>query len=68
MARLGIPLATIEKVLNHTSGSFGGIVSVYQRHTYADEMRDALEKWADFIQRLISSSTANNVVQLATAR
>ena len=29
MARLGIPLAVIEKVVNHTSGSFAGIVGVY---------------------------------------
>ncbi len=32
MARLGVGLPTIEKVLNHTAGSFGGIVGVYQRH------------------------------------
>ena len=39
MARLGIPLAVIEKVVNHTSGSFAGIVGVYQRHSFADEKR-----------------------------
>jgi integrase len=32
MARLGINLPVIEKVLNHTSGSFAGIVGGYQRH------------------------------------
>ena len=32
MARLGINLPVIEKVLNHTSGSFAGIVGVYQKH------------------------------------
>jgi integrase len=37
MARLGINLPVIEKVLNHTSGSFAGIVGVYQRHSFADE-------------------------------
>jgi integrase len=64
MARLGIPLPTIEKVLNHTSGSFGGIVSVYQRHTYADEMRDALEKWAAFVGALVAGPAGENVVRL----
>ena len=34
MARLGINLPVIEKVLNHTSGSFAGIVGVYQRHNF----------------------------------
>ena len=54
MARIGVALPTVEKILNHTSGSFGGVVSVYQRHTYADEMREALEKWADFVNGLVS--------------
>ena len=44
MARLGVSLAVIEKVLNHVSGSFAGIVGVYQRHEFAEEKRQALEK------------------------
>lgn len=67
MARIGIPLATIEKVLNHTSGSFGGIVSVYQRHTYASEMREALEKWASFVQDLVSGNATDNALHFAPA-
>lgn len=46
MARLGVNLPVIEKVLNHTSGSFGGVVGVYQRHHFAEEKRAALEAWA----------------------
>jgi integrase len=53
MARLGISLAIIEKVLNHVSGSFAGIVGVYQRHEFAEEKRAALEKWADHVERLV---------------
>jgi hypothetical protein len=40
MARLGINLPVIERVLNHVSGSFAGIVGVYQRHDFADEKRE----------------------------
>jgi integrase len=53
MARLGISLSVIEKVLNHVSGSFAGIVGVYQRHEFADEKRAALERWADHVERLV---------------
>jgi integrase len=53
MARLGISLAVIEKVLNHASGSFAGIVGVYQRHEFAEEKRAALEKWAEHVERLV---------------
>jgi integrase len=36
---LGVSLPTIEKLLNHVSGTFGGIVAVYQRRQLAP--RDA---------------------------
>jgi hypothetical protein len=41
MARLGIQLPVIEKILNHKSGTFRGIVGVYQRHSFAEEKRAA---------------------------
>ena len=53
MARLGINLPVIEKVLAHRSGSFAGIVSVYQRHSFADEKRAALDAWGHHIEQLI---------------
>ncbi|MGA8690882.1 MAG: tyrosine-type recombinase/integrase [Methyloceanibacter sp.] len=59
MARLGIALPVIEKALNHSSGSFRGIVSVYQRHSYADEKRNALQAWARFVLSL--NQPAGNV-------
>jgi integrase len=45
LAALGIALPTIEKLLNHVSGSFGGIVAIYQRHNWMPEMRAAIEAW-----------------------
>ena len=53
LAKLGTNLAVIEKVLNHTSGTFAGVVSVYQRHEFAEEKRQALQQWADRIDRLV---------------
>jgi integrase len=57
MAGLGIGLPTIEKVLNHVSGSFGGIVGVYQRYEYKAEKAEALKIWADKLVNTIGSST-----------
>jgi integrase len=54
MAELGVPLQVTEKVLNHVSGSLGGIVSVYQVHDYLKERRDALERWAEHVQKIIA--------------
>jgi len=53
MARLGVPLPVIEKVLSHTSGSFGGIAGVYQRHEFAEEKRNALEAWGKHVMVLV---------------
>jgi len=65
MARLGINLPVIEKVLNHTSGSFAGIVGVYQRHSFSDEKRHALERWGAHVVDLISGR-GKHVVRLET--
>ena len=52
-ARLGIPVHVIERALNHTSGTFGGIVGVYQRHDYAEERRRAMDAWGTHLVRLV---------------
>jgi integrase len=64
MAGLNINLPVIEKVLNHVSGSFAGIVGVYQRHEYREEKRRALNAWADYVTALVEKRIADNVVQL----
>jgi integrase len=46
MAGLGISLPVVEKILNHISGSFGGVAGVYQRHSFSVEKREALDRWA----------------------
>jgi integrase len=53
LAKLGVSLVVIEKVLNHISGSLAGIVGVYQRHEFAVEKRAALQRWADHVEGLV---------------
>lgn len=67
MARLGIPVRVTEAVLNHVSGTAAGIVSVYQRHDYADEKRAALDAWARLVCELVEGR-ADNVVRIKGAR
>jgi integrase len=64
MAKLGVQLPVIERILNHTSGSFAGIVGVYQRHEFAEEKRKALQKWADHVEEIVDGDDRNNVVTL----
>lgn len=49
LQRLGVPLQVTEAVLNHISGSRDGIVSIYQRHAYDTEKRDAIQIWNRFV-------------------
>ncbi len=49
MERLGIRLQVVEALLGHIAGSRAGVVGVYQQHTYDDEKREAVEKWAEHI-------------------
>ncbi len=67
MARLGIGIAVIEKILNHTSGTFGGIVGVYQRHEFADEKRRALVAWGSFVASAVEKEQTGNVVRMSLA-
>jgi integrase len=63
MARLGIQLPVIEKILNHTSGSFRGVTGIYQRHSFADEMREALERWTREVSRIIAGRPRSLTLQ-----
>jgi integrase len=66
MAKLGVDLPVIEKVLNHSSGSFAGVVGIYQRHTFAQEKRQALDIWGSFVTSLTSRN--DQVAQALSVR
>jgi integrase len=51
LAKIGVPVSTISQVLNHAQG---GVTSIYNRHSYLPEKREALEKWAVRLQEIIS--------------
>jgi integrase len=63
MAGLGVALPVVERLLNHISGSFGGVAGIYQRFEFADEKADALDRWARHLEGL-TSGEASNVVEL----
>jgi integrase len=67
LAALGVQLPTIEKLLNHVSGSFGGIVGVYQKHEFAAEKAEALARWSAHIEGLVAEGS-EKVVALSTKR
>jgi integrase len=63
MAAEGVNLPVIERCLNHVSGSFAGIVGVYQRHNFADEMRAAMDLWGRRVDRLAGGDSSRNIIE-----
>ena len=69
MAKLGVQLPVVEKVLNHISGSFGGVAGIYQRHEFRAEKRAALEIWARHLATIVDGvPAATNIIEIAKAR
>jgi integrase len=55
MAELGVQPHIIEAVLNHVSGHKAGVAGIYNRATYVEGMRDAMQRWADHIDQITKS-------------
>jgi integrase len=62
LQRLGVRLEVTEAVLNHISGSRGGIAGVYQRHDWAAEKRVALDSWAAHVLAVVKGAPATSKV------
>jgi integrase len=65
MAKLGVAVPTIERLLAHKIGTFKGVVSVYQRHSYLPEVAVAVQKWANRVEQLVAGESGK-VVQIRT--
>jgi integrase len=59
LASLGVALPVVERLLNHISGSFGGVAGVYQRYEFGPEKAEALQRWATHIEGLVSDRPSN---------
>jgi hypothetical protein len=49
-------LEVTERLLTHVSGSMDGIVGVYQRHEFMDEMREAISRYAAWLSHVLETS------------
>ena len=52
LGELGVQPHHIEAILNHYSGHRSGVAGIYQRAKYTDEMRSALQRYADWIDEI----------------
>jgi integrase len=61
MARIGVAVPVIEKVMAHRKGTFAGVVGVYQKHSFLSEMAIAMQRWGDHLEQLIGGKPAKVV-------
>jgi len=47
----------VEAVLNHVSGHRAGVAGIYNRAKYQAEMREALSRWADYVEALLQPTS-----------
>jgi integrase len=52
--RLGVLPHIVEAILNHVSGHRAGVAGIYNRARYAEEMREALERWTREVLRVVA--------------
>jgi integrase len=56
MAEIGTPIHITERLLNHASGTTtSGVVGIYNRYSYMDEMREAQENYEKCLDLIIRS-------------
>jgi integrase len=54
MPRLGVAVAVAEKIIDHNSGTLGGVVRVYQTYDFVAERRAALEAWGRHVASIVA--------------
>ena len=68
MADIGVPPHIVEAVLNHISGARAGVAGIYNRAVYGVEKADALQQWADYVDRLVTGKLAAKVIPMGNRR
>jgi integrase len=65
LASIGVPQEIINRVLNHAQGP---ITTTYNRYEYLKEKSEALQRWADELDRIVSPPATDNIVRLTERR
>jgi integrase len=61
MAKAGVAVSTISRVLNHAEG---GVTKIYNRYSYGPEKQRALETWGRIVDGIVRPAEQSNVVQV----
>jgi integrase len=68
LASLGVAPHVIERLLNHVTGTLGGVAGVYNRYRYRDEVRQGLLMWTNHLVGLEGAQAARRMETQVEAR
>ncbi len=54
VAMLGVPQPVTEALLNHKTGVVSGVAAIYNVYSYADEKREALDRWNQHLGSMLA--------------
>ena len=58
LSEMGFDRDLVELIVNHVSGSRGGVAGTYNRSERMADRRAALQRWADHIDQIVTGETA----------
>ena len=65
MGDIGILPHIVESCLNHLSGSKAGVAGTYNRSAYAPAMREAFDRWALYVEGIVTDKPSNVLPMIA---
>jgi integrase len=68
MSEIGVQPHIIEAVVNHVSGSKGGVAGIYNHAEHTAEKKAALERWAAHVESIVTGKPAANVLPMKAKR
>ena len=60
LSKCAVSTEVVEALLNHISGTKGGVAGTYKVYEYAPEKRAAIAKWDRFITEIVTSNPAHS--------
>jgi len=52
LSKLGVDRLLLQRIVNHNDS---GVTAIYDRYSYLEEKRDALQKWADRLDDIVKA-------------
>lgn len=68
MVEIGVAPHVVEAAVNHVSGHRGGVAGVYNRADYRRQKAAALQRWADWLERMIDDRIGDRTTTMVRAR